>query len=573
MPHHQHSLTSLRERAYAVTCGALPSGAAGAARIAAASRAWRRRRSRRASLAVRPEHPPPFNMQTPIPNSVLSTMEARSQREYKSRQGSYERTKSKGKSQGYAEVAWNHEQQITTGSLGIMCSSICPFEQKCYMGLTPNNLLRAHCSVYGTKVTRAQFKGEWKYTCEKTFPDVKQARLSLLADARCGRLRAEQDWDEAGMDDCVLKDSQTSESAAEAVTWWMMWLQMEDQMPNEAAIQHRVVVWDTVYELEYKTDMEWFGNCAPLSRSRFLYLRTQGLKELSVEYYGADEKGEPNVMLSLVERAAHSNFACCVKCAAGKKRWFEFRTAVRGSKTYSQADARLVKEEIFVHIREVKEERAAGMKLSQEAFSRLGWTYTVDDACGSDYMYMPQNPGREAADDAKRYKYRFAMQCNLFPGHLLRLSLILPCVVKGGNFGCTAHFSSLVRMHELGLLGKTQVRQTDSGPDNDCATTHAYHWSFIHFGVLNKFIWFRLPPKHSHNKADRFNAMVKEKMAPKRGIGGGCLSPWDFERVMQDAIKSQSGRKEMAWHCANIKWDHWFKTFDCIHSDVCCLPV
>ena len=66
-----------------------------------------------------------------------------------------------------------------------------------------------------------------------------------------------------------------------------------------------------------------------------------------------------------------------------------------------------------------------------------------------------------------RYKYRFAMQCNLYPGALLRCSLILPCVIKGGNFGCTAHFSTLIRLEELGKLGSDDVRQTDSGPDND----------------------------------------------------------------------------------------------------------
>jgi hypothetical protein len=159
------------------------------------------------------------------------------------------------------------------------------------------------------------------------------------------------------------------------------------------------------------------------------------------------------------------------------------------------------------------------------------------------------------------------MQCNLFPGKLLRLSLILPCVVKGGNFGCTAYFSSLVRMEELGMLGEEHIRQTDSGPDNDCKTTHAFHWSLVHFGAMNRLTWIRLMPKHSHNYADRVNSMVKEVVNPQSGTGGGCAAPWDFEKVINAALKTQSGTAEFAWHLVNINWDQWFESHKSIHKE------
>jgi hypothetical protein len=180
------------------------------------------------------------------------------------------------------------------------------------------------------------------------------------------------------------------------------------------------------------------------------------------------------------------------------------------------------------------------MRLSQQCAGTQGWLFGYDDACGSNFMYLPC----AVRDDGKvssRYQYSFAMQCNLYPGALMRCSLILPCVVKGGNFGCTAYFSSLIRLQELGKLGSHLVRQTDSGPDNDCKATHAFHWALVHFGVVQKVTWGRLLPKHSHNLADRVNSMVKEVMCPKRGVGGGCAAPWEFEAVMKRALRSQSG--------------------------------
>ena len=52
--------------------------------------------------------------------------------------------------------------------------------------------------------------------------------------------------------------------------------------------------------------------------------------------------------------------------------------------------------------------------------------------------------------------------------------------------------------------------QTDSGSDNESKYTHAFHWFLVHTGVVNKVIWIRLSPHHSHNMADRANSMVKE---------------------------------------------------------------
>jgi len=311
--------------------------------------------------------------------------------------------------------------------------------------------------------------------------------------------------------------------------------------------------------------MHFFGTSLPLSRERWTTLRREALVLLSIEWFGQDEHGNPLAMLSLVERASHSNFPACDVCNTNKKRWVDFRAAAPG--TYTQADARAFKEELHTHINDVKAQRRIAQQLAQECAQQADRQFEYDDGCGSMFMYAPSQGKRESAADASRYQYRFAMMCNLFPGHLLRLSLILPCVVKGGNFGCTAYFSTLLELKREKELASHHVRLTDSGPDNDTATTHAFHWSLIHFGVMNSLLWIRLLPKHSHNFADRVNSMVKEKIWPKRGAGGGFRAPWDFEDIMKAALASQRGKPQFAWHLANIDWTTWFSSFDSIGKD------
>ena len=545
--------------------------------------------------------------------SLVRRLAERSQQgvEMRDGRGRYDRSTEKGKEGGYEQTAFEHWQEAEGFSLGRPCLSSCKFDRRCGMNITPAHLLAAHRYSYGSNTTKeVRDLRPPIYRCELSLSEVKDRRVKLvqtffttdvadtsrtvetfrvngvgpvcaeycrraygiplgtwqklLASARAGRLQAGLEWDMDSGEMLECDDDRPS-GKLETVEWWKLWLQLEDQMPNEPVIQHRALVWKLVHEQEYSADLEMFGISRPLSRERWFTLRLVALSELSVEWYGADSAGQPTAVLSLRERARHSNFSSCVKCSSNRQRWIDVRSAKRGN-TYHQEelDVRALKIELQAHIIDVKAQRSGMMRLAQECASRSGWRFQYDDACGSDFLYFPFSV-REDAQEASRYKYRFAMQCNLWPGALLRCSLILPSVIKGGNFGCTAYFSSLVRLNELGRLGSDSVRQTDSGPDNDCKVTHAFHWCLIHFGVMQKLSWGRLLPKHSHNYADRVNSMVKEVISPQRGSGGGCAAPWDFEAVVKQALKTQSGTPEFAWHLNNTNWERFFD--GCIHKD------
>jgi len=466
------------------------------------------------------------------------------------RRGRYDRSAAQGKLP-YAQTAYEHRLQAEEHSMGRPCLGSCPFQRKCGLNITPAHLMRAHVYAYGDNTTMHEEDGVKTYSCARTMKEVQQRRRELIlnaisqdaadpsrrverflvdgvgpvcpeycraahgvprgtwnamvAAARNGSLQAKIEWDDAARELTCLEDDANVTAKEETIAWWKLWLTLEDQMPNEPVIIHRVVIWEQVWADEYSSDIAWFGTTQPLSRSRWVEYKAPALRELSIEWFGANATtGDPLCNLSLRQRAKHSNFSSCNICANNLNRWIEFRTSDR---RLSALDARKFKEELHWHISDVKAQRARAQQMAQECALRKGLVFEYDDACGSGFLYMPFTP-RESAAEASRYKYRFAMQCNLFPGKLLRLSLIPPCVVKGGNFGCTAYFSSLVRMEELGMLEEENTRQTDSGPDNDCKTTHAFHWSLVHYGVMNRLTWIRLMPKHSHNYADRVNSMV-----------------------------------------------------------------
>jgi hypothetical protein len=93
----------------------------------------------------------------------------------------------------------------------------------------------------------------------------------------------------------------------------------------------------------------------------------------------------------------------------------------------------------------------------------------------------------------------------------------------------SAFLSALSTIVEMGAVGEVVHRLTDSGPDNECASTHALNCTVVHVGATNRLRWLRLHPKHSHNLADRYNAMVKQQMWPQGGVGGGCNAPFEME--------------------------------------------
>lgn len=288
------------------------------------------------------------------------------------RRGKHDRAHCK-KPVSHGEQAWEHLQRVEAFSIGRPCTNSCKYDRKCGINMTPATLLGAHEYSYGRKTCREQgVDGTFAFKVEHTkrftmrrWRDLAAAAISItndgnqrrienltvckrgpvcqdywaaaygipigtanmiMAEARSGRVVVDEN------ERCVIRHlaeaTREDDMAAEVtVEWWESWLSMEDQMPNEAAIQHRTVVWQSVYDHEYIQDMEWWGVCRSLSRSRWVELRAVALRNLSIQYFGHVEGSPdvPNAMLSLVQRPSHSNFGMCNKCADAKEKWCTYR--------------------------------------------------------------------------------------------------------------------------------------------------------------------------------------------------------------------------------------------------------
>eukprot|EP00965_Chrysotila_dentata_P078271 2580190-Pleurochrysis_carterae.AAC.1 len=146
----------------------------------------------------------------------------------------------------------------------------------------------------------------------------------LLTDAQAGRLRTDQMWHDTGEHGYVSFDHSDASAPPvvmdETIEWWVMWPELEDQMPNKPVILHRQVFWPSFCDDEYVKDMVWWGTTKPLSKTRWISLRDEGLKRLSTDIYDAQsDLVTPVRMRKLQERAKHSNFVQCNDCAEIKE--------------------------------------------------------------------------------------------------------------------------------------------------------------------------------------------------------------------------------------------------------------
>ena len=303
------------------------------------------------------------------------------------RRGSYARANGRGLRKTHAHYAFDHWEKATSFSIGRPCGTSCPYGRQCGMDFAPRTLIACHQFSFGaaTECTTTD-DGATKYTCElgQSQTQAKWRRLvagfvswnaedgtrverftvdrlgpvcwkycaaaygipqytmqSLLARARSGGLAQQEVEDTAddgggggGGGGSALRrqaiDLNTSHSKEECIEWWRLWLALEDQMPNEPVIKHRIVIWSSVYEEEYLPDIGWWGSARPLSLQRWTTLRKEALRLLSIEWFGSDLERDPSgntplTKLSLRERASHSKFPPCPECEAAKIKWADFR--------------------------------------------------------------------------------------------------------------------------------------------------------------------------------------------------------------------------------------------------------
>ena len=380
------------------------------------------------------------------------------------RRGTYDRAaEGVGRRRTVAEYAVDHRQRIESNMFGMPCGETCLNGGTCMRrNFTQEVLLAAHERVYGARaqlvhdkpvlarpaseirrsqralmlswITRDAVSGKQRevYMVERMGPvcaefakaayDFRDWTWNTMhAAAVAGSLQVDADLEAAGVARPEQLDARDTSVAEMTITWWMLWLQLEDQMPNEPVIVHRAVIWLWVYDEEYSLDMGCWG-ASVVSRPRWTSLRSVALERLALDFFGQvadcdrdDPRlsqaqldmllsgggfGVPVCQLSLAQRAQHSNFATCNECATCKQKWIEYRE--RGERC-SGVDASSLKLELFGHIEQVKRERQVAMEMHQLAASRSHQTFEYDDKCGSEYCFQPTPGSRHTAATAGTY--------------------------------------------------------------------------------------------------------------------------------------------------------------------------
>ena len=79
------------------------------------------------------------------------------------------------------------------------------------------------------------------------------------------------------------------------------------------------------------------------------------------------------------------------------------------------------------------------------------------DKCGDDCFYLP-NSSRASSANMGKYQDRLSLQANVYASKLDHLTLLLPNLKTGADFGVTSFLSGLVRMFQLGEVTSSTRR-------------------------------------------------------------------------------------------------------------------
>lgn len=206
-------------------------------------------------------------------------------------------------------------------------------------------------------------------------------------------------------------------------------------MPNEMLIEHRNVIWDQVFKLEYLPWVAQYGSSLPFKEvSSWRRVANTALMELSKEEYGVDEMGRPKHVLRMASRANHSNFAECKVCAAGRRKELE------AIKTKQPREIReRAREERNKHRNDWRSERSM-IGLAQKRISESSYgCWMLDDKLGGHWIYQPIPEGnREDKATTSNWKYRCTLQGVTLVGKKHLFSILPPSLSVGNNFGVTA---------------------------------------------------------------------------------------------------------------------------------------
>lgn len=222
-----------------------------------------------------------------------------------------------------------------------------------------------------------------------------------------------------------------------------------------------------------------------------------------------------------------------------------------------------LKEEYAQHLQWMLRQRYVLETIIQKANHE---NYLVENAdkCGDHCLYLPSST-RVSSSNVGKYVYRVSLQANVYAGKLFHLSILLPNLVTGENFGITSFLSGLVSMIQLKeVTPKTRffMRGVDGGSENVNYASLGMNATLVHLRRFDVVQQHRLPPSHSHIHLTDGTFSVIEQWLTGPGFGG-CNTLSELIQYLRHKFakaKNYSNKKvEINVLIANFAFNKWFE--------------
>ena len=200
------------------------------------------------------------------------------------------------------------------------------------------------------------------------------------------------------------------------------------------------------------------------------------------------------------------------------------------------------------HIQWMLRQRRVIERLTQMALNEFILVEN-SDKCGDECLHLPTGGGRITSGNASLYKYRLSLQANVFSAKLFHLTLLLPGLSTGANFGITCFITGVCQMVRTGTLLGTETsiyRGFDGDSANVCLCGLAFNCSTIHrrswnFNLLQQH---RLPPDHSHVWQTDGLFSVVEGWLNHEGFTGGARTVSHLVQFLRQKFANSNAYKE-----------------------------
>ena len=295
---------------------------------------------------------------------------------------------------------------------------------------------------------------------------------------------------------------------SEAAAWWYIRLGYYEMVTKEGLILYpRDVHWRKVYRDEFLPYMHLCGYHWRLDNECEQDSMTEAVAKgsISVWYKGREralqqlgDKHLEGKRFVFKSRAKHSAYKECTECQ-------RLRLAIQDAIARHQPPAR---------VRELDQERAAHLQWmirQRQELERLVQMATNErmlvensDKCGDSCLHCPTPGGRVCSANTSLWQYKISLQANVFAGKLFHLSLLLPNLSDGANFGITSFLTGLcdlVARGDVGDLKRQLFRGFDGDSANVCKVGLGMNCVLVKltrsFDLVQQH---RLPPDHSHTQ-------------------------------------------------------------------------